>query len=366
MWRKWTGVAAFLAFAGVAYGQGMETAPGGSSGAQTVKKVVYVVQPTDTLWDIAGRFLNSPYYWPKIWERNSFITDPNLIFPGDVLNLYPESEKLTPEAVETVPKMGEEKPQAGATVPSTEQPQAGGTETKVVRNEYGQVVKVIYKEPSGTGWIESAEFEKAGKIVKTTEDHMMVAAYDHVWVDLGAAKGVKVGDIFSIFKIEQTIYHPVTKNKLGYKILNLGQLQVVTLNENAAEAEIIQSYYDTQVGDYIRPYVPPLSAEVPVVASAANLEGYVVASRRDTPSFGQNDIVYIDLGKSQGVVPGNAFEVYEPGVSVQDKGRRLLLPDVVIGTLVVLDARDNTSVALVTESSREFAVGNKIRTAPSK
>lgn len=365
MWRKWTGVAALLAVSWVAFGQGMGTAPGGSSGKQTVKKVVYVVQPADTLWDIAGRFLNSPYYWPKIWERNSFITDPNLIFPGDVLNLYPESEKLTPEVVETVPKMGEEKPQAGATV-TTPRPEAGGTETKVVRDEYGRAVRVIYKEPSGTGWIESGEFEKAGRIVKTTEDHKMVAAYEHVWVNLGEAMGVKVGDIFSIFKIDKTIYHPVTKKKLGYKILNLGKLQVVNLNENAAEGEIIQSYNDAQVGDYIRPYVPPLSAEVPVVAGTTKLEGYVVASLRDTPSFGQNDIVYIDLGKNQGVVPGNAFEIYEPGANVSDKGKKLRLPDVVIGVLVVLDARDNTSVALVTESLREMILGNRIRTAPSR
>jgi hypothetical protein len=387
MWKKWIGAAALVAVGWMAFAQtSTEPAPAGAtSGTQTVRKVVYVVQPNDTLWDISGRFLNSPYYWPKIWERNSFIIDPKKIFPGDVINLYPESEKLTPPPVETVPKMGEEKP---VVMPSgTVVPQAGSTaqpEAKVVRDEYGRAIKVIYKEAPATGWIEPGEFERAGKIVRVAGDRLEIAAYDHVWVNLGSAKGMKVGDIFSVFRVDQQINNPATNKKIGYKILNLGQIKIVNMNEKAAEAEISVSYYDMQVGDYIRPYVPPLSAEIPVIASAANLSGYIIASRRDTPNFGQNDVVYIDLGKNKGVAVGNAFEVYDPGEAVQEEsqgmkgikgikgwkgikgnGNNLMLPDTVVGTLVVLDVRDNTSVCLVTESSHEFQVGYKVRTASS-
>ena len=65
------------------------------SGAVVAQEVVlnpdrpesYVVKPGDTLWGIAGRFLRDPWDWPKVWEANPGVANPNLIYPGDTLRL---------------------------------------------------------------------------------------------------------------------------------------------------------------------------------------------------------------------------------------------------------------------------------------
>lgn len=48
---------------------------------------LYLVKSGDTLWDIAGLYLQHPWLWPRLWKLNPQVSNPHLIYPGDELHL---------------------------------------------------------------------------------------------------------------------------------------------------------------------------------------------------------------------------------------------------------------------------------------
>ncbi len=54
----------------------------------------YTVQSGDTLWDIAKRAYNDPEDWDTIYDANKHVigNDPNLIKPGQVLQIPSQSD----------------------------------------------------------------------------------------------------------------------------------------------------------------------------------------------------------------------------------------------------------------------------------
>ena len=53
----------------------------------------HIVIKGDTLWDIAKTVSGNSTDWPKIWKINSFIVDPNKIYPNQTLMLPGHSDK---------------------------------------------------------------------------------------------------------------------------------------------------------------------------------------------------------------------------------------------------------------------------------
>lgn len=47
----------------------------------------YIVQPGDTLWSIANRYLKNPWEWKTLWHANPQVQNPAQLYPGAVIAL---------------------------------------------------------------------------------------------------------------------------------------------------------------------------------------------------------------------------------------------------------------------------------------
>ncbi|MDQ6994095.1 MAG: LysM peptidoglycan-binding domain-containing protein, partial [Mariprofundaceae bacterium] len=54
----------------------------------------YIVKKGDTLWDIANYFFKKPQKWLNVWEQNLYITNPDLIYPGNKIWFKPQNPKV--------------------------------------------------------------------------------------------------------------------------------------------------------------------------------------------------------------------------------------------------------------------------------
>ena len=95
---RWCGFAAIMLCLPIL--AGAASSPASAPGSPTAEADgPYVVKKGDTLWGISKDLLQDPLLWPRLWEKNPTVKDPNLIYPGDRLTL-PGKEIAPAPAVE--------------------------------------------------------------------------------------------------------------------------------------------------------------------------------------------------------------------------------------------------------------------------
>src|SRR5665647_665263 len=55
----------------------------------------YTIKKGDCLWNLAFQFLGNPFQWPQIWQLNTYIKNPDLIYPGGILKISGRSGEIS-------------------------------------------------------------------------------------------------------------------------------------------------------------------------------------------------------------------------------------------------------------------------------
>ncbi len=299
---------------------------------------IYVVRPGDSLWKISKRFFNNPLLWPRLWEINPFIDNPNLIYPGDPISL-----KSKPPVLPVV-KLS--------------------PETRLVSlNEIEPPPPVFYYSRGGhEGFISPDEWEHMGTVLSSEPPKILLGEGDTLYVNVGWDDGVRAGDKFTVFRTSKDIFHPLTGRKIGYKVAILGELEISeVLGNKMSSAAITNSFREITRGARIRPSEPVVK-EITLKKGADKLEGFVVETLNNIEQSGKGDIVYIDVGEDDAVVPGNTFSIYKlPRKTFDpDQGKTVTIPSTLVGKIAILNVRQEASTGIILESARQIEKGDMV------
>ncbi len=314
----------------------------------------YVVQPGDTLWDISQRFLGNPYYWPRLWSINDYVTNPHWIYPGNRI-VFRMGTDIDPPSVSIDGNNNDRGPE----IPTIEQ----------VAAECGPDIRFDRSRPLrsylATGFIaDKGDVEVYGTVEKARGEQTMLSETDLVYLKVDDPDAFGCGDVVSIFRqVRKKVKHPTSRGqRFGSLYRIVAEAKVVHRHEDYLTAVVRQSWSEVARGDLVGPSVPVM-VEIEVQPPRGDLDGTIV-DRVDVDSslMANGETVFIDRGRADGVRVGNSFYVVEqrdPQVDIKKEDEDL--PYSVVGRVVIVRVDEYSSTAVVTDSDRSLQIGHRLR-----
>lgn len=343
----------------------------------------YVVKKGDTLWDIAGRFLEKPWLWPEIWQANPQVENPHLIYPGDVLSLaYLNRVTADPgprqvEPVTGVP-LSEVEPflKDLRVVDQFEHlPHVVALEEGRLRTTQGQVAYVK--------GLPEAQPGQRYQVVRPTQRYTRLdreACCDIFHKDSLDFQGRRNVDFEQFWT--NALVSDNGHELLGYELMQqntgtvtrgeVGGIEVTTLLLDDSGREV-------RVGDRLIPVeAQPYDLQFFPHAPSQQLEygrARVLAVADMLSTGGNRDVVALSVGARDGVDNGTVFSSWDVGNVEPDRltsnwdrspdsyGRasKVRLPDEFAGHMMVFRTFDKVSYALVMDGIRPIRVGHELK-----
>ncbi|MFN7947862.1 MAG: hypothetical protein U0Z53_21105 [Blastocatellia bacterium] len=251
-------------------------------------------------------------------------------------------------------------------------------------------------------------FQIVGAEFENTRAHF--GQGDVVYLNAGRAQSVEEGMLFSIVRprgdFRSPFKHTSGQRDLGVYTSELGVLRVISVQQDSAVARIIFSCNDIQFGDQLRAFeqrpsvTTELSAPLPrYQPTSGKKPGRIVLQREQKEVLSPRDVIYIDLGRDNGVNPGDKFTIfryfpddantaryddddvqvrrsggfqsdtYKGGTFSNDhpregrqavKNARKEIPRTIVGELVIIAVQPKSATAVITRTTQEVHTGDHI------
>jgi LysM domain len=304
----------------------------------------YVVQVGDTLWDIAGRFLQDPWYWPEIWYANPEIENPHLIYPGDVLGIvWIDGQPRVTNVRASTYRMS---PQARVT-PLSE---------AVTSIPYDSISAFLR---SGVV-LEKKEADALPYLLETRGDHLIAAAGNEVYV-----RGVEnnpPGSRFSVVHIGDPLIDPDDDSVVGYQGIFVGD-GTLRRGGDPGTVWLTDTVQEALKGDRLLPEQTDIPLNFFPKAPASAIDGRIMSVIGGVTQIGQYQVVVLNRGASDGLAVGDVLTVFQTGEVVEDRvrGGDVKLPDEEAGTVMVFKVYEGIAYGLVMEATQAIHIHDAVR-----
>lgn len=206
------------------------------------------------------------------------------------------------------------------------------------------------------------DLKPEGEIHAAVDSKIMLGDGDTVYLNSLGEEFVDEGQ-WVVFKSMKDVYHPKTEEHLGDLVNVLGIVEVTYTDKGSTTAQIIHSREPISRSDYIVS-VKNLFNRVDLSDKILpeNTEGTIVEVRDNRRNNAQDDIVYIDYGREDGVMRGDRFSVIHSGQRKSFQASQITagLPNREVGSLVVISTQDHTATARIVESKEPISKGDSI------
>jgi hypothetical protein len=362
------GAAVGTTVVGAALAQELTTAPANRMSVPMAPDApsTYVVQRGDTLWDISGRYLTQPWYWPEIWYVNPEIKNPHLIYPGDTLRLVYGADGRPQIRVER-----------GNTVVLSPQMRTSPLDQSIPAIPY-EIVAAFMSKPT----VLSNEDARSLPYVVAHRDTRVIGGMGDTIYGRGVASSP--GARYNIVHLGSRMRDPESGDFLGFQGIYTGSARVERAataptargEEALAKLAIVESTRETLQGDRLVGESVDVPLDFVPHAPSQPVEGQIMSVIDGVSTIGQYHVVVINRGKQHGLEPGHVLQVWQRGNEVRDFGpttdswsrqitrpfaRNVQLPSERAGTFMVFRVYDRLSYGLVLSADTVMAVGDSVR-----
>jgi len=311
----------------------------------------YVVVKGDTLWGIAGKFLQEPWRWPEIWKMNKQqIKNPHWIYPGDMIVLDMSSGSPELRLVKSL-----------ETIKLSPRVRIEPAETNAIPSIPLAAIGPFLSKPLV---IAEGELKKAPYIIGTEENRVILGAGNSAYVQ-SVMEGGALN--WQIYRPGKPLVDPDSNETLGYEAVYLGDARITRFG-TPATIDITKSIQEINNGDRLVEMKEGATISYVPHSPEKTIFGRIVSAYGGVAEVGKGSTVTLNKGGQDGLEIGHVLALYRHGRNIargehDDTSPEIVkLPDERYGLVFVFRVFEKLSYALVMQSERPVQMLDDVRT----